>query len=380
MLDNIIPDVTTTLEQLPLDNYRVDATILTQVVEQHLIKNPQILGVFITENNQVIGIKSRRQFFEQLSKQYSRDLYSLRPIKIMLDRQDEPLLKIPFSSHITEAVKLALNRSNNVLYEPIIITKKDEEMGLLEVSLLILAQAQIFAKINDKLIEQENDLKQYAQKIEQEREKVKAYAQELESQQSQLQQRNELLQIQTEQLQLQTEELAAKSEKITNLNNRFSEVSILVSREGKKTFFALAKSVESIILFTEKINEIGSDFNSKFRLVDQATNLITKINKRVEKLSFQSSIMAANFPDHDERKTPFTLIANEIQKLSNSIAEANTTVNNIAEELKPQINILVKTATENKEVVGMLSRNSQKTEIALTNLAEILEQKDELLI
>jgi hypothetical protein len=68
------------------------------------------------------------------------------------------------------------------------------------------------------------------------------------------------------------------------------------------------------------------------------------------------------------------MIIEEIEKLSVQILEANTTSNKISKAIRSQIHTLVTTAKENQEVVTTLSQNSQKTEMALANLAQLLIQ------
>jgi hypothetical protein len=53
--------------------------------------------------------------------------------------------------------------------------------------------------------------------------------------------------------------------------------------------------------------------------------------------------------------------------------EANTAINNLSKEIRPQIRVLVKIAQENQEVVTTLAQNSQNTEMALTSLSQLLE-------
>ena len=92
----------------------------------------------------------------------------------------------------------------------------------------------------------------------------------------------------------------------------------------------------------------------------------------MENLSFQASILGAKLPKNDNIKIPFNMIIEEIEKLSVQILEANTTSNKISKAIRSQIQTLVKTAQENQEVVTTLSQNSQKTEMALASLAQLL--------
>lgn len=363
------------LEDLPLDNYRVSYQIPTENVEKELLLNPKLSGVFVLKKDRVIGVISRRKFFEQMSREYAREIYSERPVQLLLNNLNYKPLKIPASTEINDGVKLALSRDPEYIYEPIVVTQNDEYVGMLELSVLIFSQAQMFSEINDKLIHQEKKLRKSAKKIEEEKNRVKEYAQQLESEQKKLKQANQLLEKQTQELERQKGKLLLQKEKIAGLNEKFAELAIILSEEGKITFSTLKDSVNKVIKFTEEINHIGSNFQEKFQRVNEATELIRRINKRVENLSFQASVMAANLPANDYRGTSVQMISEEIEKLSVQIAEANTTVDQIAKELKPEIKTLVATADKNQKVVMGLSHSSESTELALNKLSNLVEKK-----
>jgi DNA repair exonuclease SbcCD ATPase subunit len=367
------------LEHLPLDDYRVSASLLTENVKSHLLEDPSLPGFLIMENDQVLGSITRRAFFEKLSSDISIALYARRPIGILLDNMDEDVLKIAATTSITDAVRLSFCRPTKSVYDPIVVVKQGREAGMLDFSKLILAQSEMFSTLNSRLIAQEQELRNYAEQAEEQSRQVRKYAEQLEEQQDELQERNHLLEAQKSQLeeqkaqlQLKTQELSLKTEEITSLNRRFEEVGSLLSREGQKTFLSLSQGVESVIKFTQNINRITQDFREKLANIDQGNDLINKISKRVENLSFQASIISTSLPVSDDNRLPFNMIIEEIEKLSIQIAEANTTINDISKELRDQIRALVKTAEDNQEVVTNLSRNSQKTEAALASLSQLL--------
>lgn len=252
---------------------------------------------------------------------------------------------------------------------------------MIDFSKLIISQSEIFSAMNQVLTTQESDLREYAERLEEQGKSVQEYARQLEAQQLELQLRNSLLEEQkaelqskTDELSAKTAELSAKTEEIGGLNRRFEEVGILLSKEGEKTFAALSRGVASVIKFTEEINDIGNNFREKLTIIDQGNNLINKISKRVENLSFQASIIGSSMPVTDPNRIPFNMIIEEIEKLSTQIAEANTTINEISKELRAPIGVLVKTAEDNQSVVTNLSKDSQKTESALRTLSEMVQK------
>ena len=370
------------LDHLPLDNYRVPANTLTDEVKNHLLEHSGLSGLIVTEQGQVVGCITRRAMFEKLSKDFSHALYLGKPISLMLENLHEEVLKVSSSTSIMDAVRLSFSRPAKSAYDPIVVVREGEEAGMLDFSKLILAQSEIFAIMNHRLTLQEQELRDYAQQVAEQGRSVEEYAKQLEAQQGELQERNHLLEAQKAQLQEQTEELSRKteelflrSEEIRSLNQRFEEVGILVSKEGEKTFAAMGHGVEAVIHFTQKINGISNDFRDKLTTIDQGNDLINKISKRVENLSFQASIIGSGLPVDDQNKLPFNMIIEEIEKLSVQIVEANQAINNISKELRSQIRVLVKTAEDNQEVVTNLAQNSQKMESALAGLSQLLSRQ-----
>jgi len=370
------------LDHLPLDNYRVPANTLTDEVKNHLLEHPGLSGLIVTEQGQVVGCITRRAMFEKLSKDFSHALYLGKPISLMLENLHEEVLKVSSTTSIMDAVRLSFSRPAKSAYDPIVVVREDEEAGMLAFSKLILAQSEIFAIMNHRLTLQEQELRDYAQQVAEQGRSVEEYAKQLEAQQGELQERNHLLEAQKSQLQEQTEELSRKteelflrSEEIRSLNQRFEEVGILVSKEGEKTFAAMGHGVEAVIQFTQKINSISNDFRDKLTTIDQGNDLINKISKRVENLSFQASIIGSGLPVDDQNKLPFNMIIEEIEKLSVQIVEANQAINNISKELRSQIRVLVKTAEDNQEVVTNLAQDSQKMESALAALSQLLSRQ-----
>ena len=76
-------DKSNNLDSLPLDNYRVSLETLTEEVKEHLLANPRLSGVIITQAHQVVGAITRRTLFEKLSKEFSHGIYATKPISVL---------------------------------------------------------------------------------------------------------------------------------------------------------------------------------------------------------------------------------------------------------------------------------------------------------
>ncbi|MEB3309670.1 MAG: hypothetical protein VKJ02_05510 [Snowella sp.] len=369
------------IEDLPLDNYRVSSDTLTEVAKDHLLENSNLPGVIITEGDQVIGSISRRALFEKLSKEFSLALYATKPIQVILKSFKGDILKVPAHTSINDAVKLCLCRPLKLIYDPLIVVKEGQTVGMLDFSKLILAQSEMFSTFNQQLMQQEEEIRNYAIQVEEQGKNVQQYAVQLEIQQEELKQRNTLLEEQELLLRTQANELSSKvlelsqkTEEVSSLNQRFEEVGTLLAQEGERTLSELKKGVETVIELTQKINFMSEDFQEKLTIINRGNELINKISKRVENLSLQASMTGAHFPADSAYKVPFNMIIDEIEKLSIQILEANTTSDKISKQIYSQIHVLVKTAQESQEVVKALSKNSQTTETALVSLSDLLKR------
>lgn len=366
--------INSTLVDLPCHNFRVEASTLTQVVENEFLDHPELPGVFVTEKSAVMGVISRRKFFEQISQEYSRDIYLKRPIRVLVNVLEYQALKIPSNCNIEQAVIQALNRPPELLYEPIVVVSEKGE-GILDLHLLILAQSEIFSQINAIIRKQEENTRQYAESLKIEQEKVQEYASELELKQFELSQRNQILEQQKEQLSEQTQTLFLQKQQISELNQRFAKIGHLLSEEGKKTFEEMLKGVNAICKSTEEIMGIGETFREELKAVDKATQSIDQISKKMEFLSLKASFLACHFQSGKAQEGEgLDLITSEIKTLNDKTKTANTQVNKIASGFKNKIQELRDAAHISQEVARSLVESSRQTQEAIAQLEELLQK------
>lgn len=149
------------LADLPSHDFQVSQKTLGQAVERHFKQHPDLPGVMITENFQVVGIISRAQFYEWLSRPYGLETFLRRPIKalwkMIADTEGmvnveaflEKYRVISATCPIDKAVEIALSRPASLAYEPIIIEWEDQwtegQHRLIDIQVLLLAQSQLFA-------------------------------------------------------------------------------------------------------------------------------------------------------------------------------------------------------------------------------------------
>jgi signal transduction histidine kinase/CheY-like chemotaxis protein len=145
-----------TLADLPTHDFQVSVTTLGVVIEKEFHYRPDLPGVLITADGQFVGMISRTQFFEWLSRPYGLETFLKRPIKAMwkmisetesltAERLLEKYLVLSGNCSIDQAAELALNRPLSLAYEPIVVNREGGDLRLLDMQVLLLAQSQLFA-------------------------------------------------------------------------------------------------------------------------------------------------------------------------------------------------------------------------------------------
>lgn len=80
---NIQLSAAATLADLPYFSYQVSPETISEKVADEFQRYPELPGVLVVAGDRVIGMISKVKFFERMSKQFGRDLYLPRPIKLI---------------------------------------------------------------------------------------------------------------------------------------------------------------------------------------------------------------------------------------------------------------------------------------------------------
>ncbi|BAU43519.1 sensory histidine kinase AtoS [Leptolyngbya sp. O-77] len=132
-----------TLQELTSHYLAVDIEIPGGQLFQYFEQEPLLPGVILTEYGTLAGIISRRRFFERMSRPYSLELFTRRPLRILYDFvRTEPLI-LPGDTPIPIASKLVLERPADELYEPVLVETAPDSYRLLAVDHLLLAQSEM---------------------------------------------------------------------------------------------------------------------------------------------------------------------------------------------------------------------------------------------
>lgn len=143
-----------TLQELSLYNFQVEATDLGSEIAQMLEADPLLPGVILTDRSQFVGMISRRRFLEFISRPFGRELFLKRPVRALYRFAETETLIFPSNTLIVDAARKSLLRSKELLYEPIVVQLSAQTYRLLDVHELLVSQSNIH-ELATKLLRQQ---------------------------------------------------------------------------------------------------------------------------------------------------------------------------------------------------------------------------------
>lgn len=161
--------INSTLRELRLDDCRIELSEPGRKITQAFEANPLLPGVIVTEHGKFIGTISRRRFLEYMSRPFGLEVFSKRPIRDLYQFAKRDFLLLASDTSILEAAKQSLQRSLELIYEPIVVKIEPEIYCLLDAHQLLIAQSQIhelaiqmIENLNQQLEKKNQELQQLA--------------------------------------------------------------------------------------------------------------------------------------------------------------------------------------------------------------------------
>ncbi|MGB7274822.1 MAG: SpoIIE family protein phosphatase [Geitlerinemataceae cyanobacterium] len=133
-----------TLQDLHLHNFTIDVSLPGRDLGQAFEANPLLPGAILTQNGRLFGMISRRRFLEMMSRPYSLELFSRRSLESLYSFAKVDVLICSGNLPISTAAHYCLERSPELLYEPIVIELQDGDRRLLDVHRLLVIQAKLY--------------------------------------------------------------------------------------------------------------------------------------------------------------------------------------------------------------------------------------------
>ncbi|MGD1715795.1 hypothetical protein [Dapis sp. BLCC M172] len=361
-----------TLRELPLIDFQVSPMTSVELVSSQFNEQLDLPGVIVVSEQKFLGMVSRSYFHEQMSSPYGRELFIKRPIEYFLKatKNYDNCLILPAEEKINLALQIALNRSEENIYEPIVvqfINKKKSDFYiyfLLNFQTLITAQSHILKDVNDQLYRYKNNAKNYLIQLKNQQYKLQQNTKALQIQKQEILARNKLLEK-------QQNALITQSQQINNLNQRIKEISGLMSQEGKKAFNTTFDAVQTINKNMNEIVNIGQLFTNDLKLINSTSNQIETVSQQAKHLAIQAAIVAGH---SSSELGGFSHITNEIGKLVSETSEAGRQMNQVADNLIMKISELNNLTETGKDTAKYLVENNQRSEKILDELEVLIQQ------
>lgn len=106
--------------------------------------NPGLQGLVVVEDKHSVGLMTRTNFYQKMGTRYGYNLFLKRPIKLLVN--NSPLIFDYFTS-VIEVSKQAMDRSDEEVYDDVIIKKEDTVFGVVSIKALLLKVADIQADL-----------------------------------------------------------------------------------------------------------------------------------------------------------------------------------------------------------------------------------------
>ncbi|MDZ8054238.1 MAG: ATP-binding protein [Aulosira sp. ZfuVER01] len=132
-----------TLQELPLWSVYVEVKSPVNDLSTLFKQEPLLPGIILTKNREYQGMISRQRFFEHMSRPYSLSLFATRPIENLINFLQPEVCIVSEDITIVEATQIALQRSPQLVYEPILVKTKSGNYQLVDFHQLLLAYSQI---------------------------------------------------------------------------------------------------------------------------------------------------------------------------------------------------------------------------------------------
>ena len=155
-----------TLQELTLYDFFLESECPGDEVAKIFQANPLLPGIIITQEGKFTGMISRRRFFEHMSRPYSLELFSQQPLLILYHFTKTEMLVLDRKTSIMTAVRQSLERSPELIHEPIVVQVEPEHYQLLDVHELLLSQLQIHELATVAMRESQAQLRHQAQQLE----------------------------------------------------------------------------------------------------------------------------------------------------------------------------------------------------------------------
>lgn len=363
----------TKLRDLALVDFQVSKSTPCENVVRRLEDDSSLSGVIVLdERSQVQGMLTRRVILEwMLSKPYGLDVFLKRPISSMVEFLGRGFLLLSGDCDVLQAASQAFQRPQETIYDPVVVQIGPQDYRLLDVPVLLVAQSQVYLATQQRLREQQEEMKRLLAELEQEKNRSLQYARDLERQKAEILSQNLALDRERRQAQQRKDYVPlTRTEELARLNARIIEISSVLSEKGKSTFAATFAGVEAVRRLFQDIADSNRELSRELKEINTIVDLIVEVAGYIRLLSFNAAVEA----NRRGGGSGFGAIAQEIRKLAGRTTEASNRIRGLADRIQRQSQSTLQSAQASAEVVQSLYQQAQSAQAALEELQALLEQ------
>ncbi|MDR3578030.1 MAG: diguanylate cyclase [Anaerolineaceae bacterium] len=140
-----------TLAELPCFDYCVDSHIILREIVKVFDTNPDLPGIIVRQSGKFYGMVSRDRCFELLGRPFGVELFLKLKASEFLQKIANVPLVLNGSCKIQDAVRMALERSHETMYDPLVVVMEDGNYRLVEMQTLLAAQGKLLTHLYNEV-------------------------------------------------------------------------------------------------------------------------------------------------------------------------------------------------------------------------------------
>ncbi|WP_448572657.1 hypothetical protein [Trichothermofontia sp.] len=361
-LSQLSPD--STLRALPAYTLALDSQQPLQVIAHQFEQDPHLPGVLVTQGSRLVGIVSRSTFQAGQGWAPLQPSAPPRTIAHLLAWYNLKPLQLPDTCKIDAAVRMALKRPPEAIYEPIVVERRDLSIALIDVKVLLLAQSQILMAVNQVVQQQKLIIREYHTRLEQEQ-KTNASQTEIIAQQ-----KVEIAQSKKA-LELQKLENLNHSRQLMQVHRCLDVISRTLAQENMSGLETALEGVQAICNNILAITETGQALHLELDSFQENSRAIEKISQQVQHLAVQATV-AAN--QSTEQMGNFGRITTDISKFAAQLLDISQRLEQFVYRFKTRIQDLTQVAQRGTNSARSLVTTVESAEGIWHHLDAIIQE------
>ncbi|MBD2330026.1 hypothetical protein [Alkalinema sp. FACHB-956] len=356
---------TSTVGFLPLHDFQVLPTTPLSVVVTQFKARPQLPGVLVMHQGELLAVLSRSAFFEQIMLE--RPFAKTMPIQQLLSLDQAPPLIVSDICSIPEAAEQALKRPSPMALDPLVLQFRDGSLRLVDLRDLVIAQAQFQAQA--QLQAQQIQTTQQQQLLNCQN-TIAQLRQELTEANQTIEVRNLVLQNHQQHLERQQTQLCQKNHEVKQLHKRLETLQTLLDSRIRQVVQQTLNNVSEIGNSTDRLIHTSVGLAKDVETVHTTSSLIQQVSKQARFLGLHTAILVNRFSG--EGLEGFSQVISDITRLVNQTAEADRHMGQTLHRIKGNIAELAQ--------IAQAGANSTQTLIQqVGDIDEVLAQLENLI-